>query len=254
MKTPLTISTAEPFFYPGGPIGCLLIHGFTGTPKEMTWMGEYLHQKGHTVLGIRLAGHATQPDDMLRVRWWDWVASMEDGLNLLKGCTQFQFAMGLSMGGCLALYAASHYPIHGTVAVSAPYAVPADPRLRFIKILKYFHPREYKGSDSDFHNKEAEKIHVDYPYFPTPAVIELSNLVAEMQKGLPDVKVPVLMFQSKGDKVINADSMQQIYDHLGTADKQMNWVEDSGHVIVREPERERVFKAADEFVHRVSGI
>lgn len=216
-------------------------------------MGDYLHQKGHTVLGIRLAGHATQPEDMLRVRWWDWVASVEDGLNLLKNCTSYQFTMGLSMGGCLALYAAAHYPVHGTVAVSAPYAVPADPRLRFIHVLKYLQPRVGKG-ESDFHDMEAEKIHVDYPYYPTSAVIQLSSLIAETQASLANVKVPVILFQSKGDHVVNADSMQQIYDHLGTSDKQMNWVTDSGHVIVREPEREHVFKAADEFVHRVSGI
>ena len=44
------IKTAEPFFLPGNGknsrIGCLLIHGFTGTPKEMRWMGEYLNKKG----------------------------------------------------------------------------------------------------------------------------------------------------------------------------------------------------------------
>jgi hypothetical protein len=50
------ISTAEPFFFPGGPIGVLLVHGFTGSPKEMRWMGEYLAQDGFTVLGIRLPG------------------------------------------------------------------------------------------------------------------------------------------------------------------------------------------------------
>ena len=40
------IPTAEPFFIPAGPTGCLLIHGFTGSPKEMRWMGEYLAREG----------------------------------------------------------------------------------------------------------------------------------------------------------------------------------------------------------------
>ena len=69
------IPSAEPFFFPGSKTGILLIHGFTGTPKEMRWMGEYLHQKQHlTVLGIRLSGHATQPEDMLRSSYTDWLA------------------------------------------------------------------------------------------------------------------------------------------------------------------------------------
>ena len=57
------IPTTEPFFFQGDSSkpACLLIHGFTGTPKEMRWMGEYLFRQGYTCLGIRLAGHATRP-------------------------------------------------------------------------------------------------------------------------------------------------------------------------------------------------
>ena len=46
--------------------------------------------------------------------------------------------------------------------------------------------------------------------------------------------------------------MQQIYNRLGTSDKQMLWVEGGGHVITEEPTRETVFKAAADFVKRVS--
>ncbi|MCE7861299.1 MAG: carboxylesterase, partial [Chloroflexi bacterium CFX2] len=59
------IETAEPFLLPGNRTGILLIHGFTGTPKEMRWMGDYLNEFGYSCLGIRLAGHATTPEDMI---------------------------------------------------------------------------------------------------------------------------------------------------------------------------------------------
>jgi carboxylesterase len=52
---PFIIPSAEPFYFPGGKTGCLLVHGFTGSPKEMRWMGEYLAGQGYTVLGVRLA-------------------------------------------------------------------------------------------------------------------------------------------------------------------------------------------------------
>ena len=45
--------------------------------------------------------------------------------------------------------------------------------------------------------------------------------------------------------------MTAIYEHLGSKDKQMMYVEDSGHVIPREPERTRVFQAVQAFVERV---
>ena len=51
---PDIIPGAEPFFYRGGPIGALLIHGFTGAPKEMRLLAEALAAEGLTVLGVRL--------------------------------------------------------------------------------------------------------------------------------------------------------------------------------------------------------
>ena len=74
MKYPRIIPTAEPFFFPGDRTGCLLVHGFTGTPKEMRWLGEYLADLGFSALGVRLVGHATQVEDLIRTCWRDWLA------------------------------------------------------------------------------------------------------------------------------------------------------------------------------------
>jgi carboxylesterase len=248
----LIIPTAEPFYFPGGPIGCLLIHGFTGSPKEMHWMGEYLSRQGYTVLGIRLAGHATQPADMLRTRWLDWVASVEDGYNILDGENRPIFLMGLSMGGVLSLLFASHHPVAGIVAMSTVYALPQDWRLRLAKSLSLLKPTVSKGAP-DWHNPEAGRDHVDYPYYPTRAIAELRDLLCEMRLNLPKVMAPTLLIHSRQDTGVPPENMDAIYNALGTRDKQMVWVEDSGHVITREPQRQRVFEAARDFVERVAG-
>lgn len=57
----------EPFAFAGGPIGVLLVHGFTGAPQEMRGLGRFLAENGMTVLGIRLPGHGTRPEDLERV-------------------------------------------------------------------------------------------------------------------------------------------------------------------------------------------
>ena len=48
---------AKPFFFKGGSEGVLLIHGYTGAPGEMRLLGEFLHSRGYTVLGVLLPGH-----------------------------------------------------------------------------------------------------------------------------------------------------------------------------------------------------
>ena len=49
---------AEPFFFEGNEVGCLVSHGFTGTTQSMRFLGEYLAGEGGlTVVGPRLEGH-----------------------------------------------------------------------------------------------------------------------------------------------------------------------------------------------------
>ena len=119
MKTSI-IPSAEPFFFPGASTvatgtshttGVLLAHGFTGAPKEMRWMGEYLAQEGYPCLGVRLAGHATCPEDMIRSTHADWLASVEDGYHLLRGVCEQVVLAGLSMGGVLSLISATRLPV-----------------------------------------------------------------------------------------------------------------------------------------------
>lgn len=251
--------TAEPFFLLGNGenarTGCLLIHGFTGTPKEMRWMGEYLNAQGFTSLGIRLSGHATRPEDMIRSRYQDWAASVEDGYDLLSGITDRIFLIGLSMGGILSLLMATRLKVAGVFAMSTPFKLPDDPRLRFIKLIcpfiKYM-PKNNSTPDAGWFDKQSFLEHRSYPMNPVRSIAELNILLAEMRNALPNVDVPVFLVHSKNDNYVIKNSLHAIFDELGTSKKQFMWVEGSGHVIPREPAREQVFEAAKDFILTVS--
>jgi carboxylesterase len=251
MTTNLTIPTAEPFFIPGGRIGCLLIHGFTGSPKEMRMLADSLAHEKYTILGIRLAGHATDIEDMRHSTWRDWLASVEDGLNLLKGCTDQQIVMGLSMGGVLSLLAAARYDIKGVVTFSAPCALPPDPRAKFLPFITWLVPQVAKGKP-DWRNLEAMNDHVDYPSYPTRSVLQLQKLIKVMVDELPKVTVPAMMVQSHGDHGIPAESMDTLFEKIKSTDRSRLWVENSGHVIIREPEREVIFTEVKKFIKRIT--
>lgn len=246
----MIIPTAEPFFFPGNSTGCLLIHGFTGAPKEMRGMGESLRNQGFTVLGIRLAGHATQPSDMAHMSWQDWMASVKDGYYLLQGCTERIFVIGLSMGGILSLLFSAQHQVSGVIAMSTPYALPNDPRLRFIRLISLLMPKLAKGSPDSI-NQAAAREHVDYPYIPTRAIIQLRDLLVEMRKTLPLVEVPALIIHSSRDQGVPPHNAEQILAGLGSRDKQLFWVNNSGHVIPEEPDRELAFNASHEFIKKV---
>jgi carboxylesterase len=219
----------------------------------MRWMGEYLAGCGYSVMGVRLAGHATHIDDMQRVHWQDWLASVEDGYHQLKGISEQVVVAGLSMGGVLTLLLAADVEVSGLITMSTPYALPSDPRLPLLRWFWRVLPAVPKG-ESDWQDPKPEEDHVDYPLYPTKAILQFRDLVDEMQIALPRVTAPALLMHSGKDGGIPYENMEKIFTRLGSQDKEMFTLENSGHVIVRDLEKELVAETADKFIRRITGF
>jgi len=249
------MSGAEPFFFPGGKTGCLLIHGFTGTPFEMRELGQHLAKKGYSVLAPRLFAHATSQEDMQRARWRDWVASVEDGYDLLRGACDRVIPIGLSLGGLLTIIAAARYEVAGAVVMSTPYK-PPDPRMRPLHavapLLTLFWRFNPKGP-GDWHDKQAEASHMEYPQNPVRGGAEVYEMLLEARRALPQIRCPILIVQSRQDATVLWQNAELIYDRVGSTDKQILCLDKSGHVVTRDAERKRVFEATAAFVRRVGG-
>jgi len=220
-------------------------------------MGEYLNQQGYTCLGVRLAGHATNPEDMIRSRYTDWIASVEGGYQLLRGLTDNIFLIGLSMGGDLALLMSTRLAqrVKGVVAMSTPYKLPDDPRLRHIewisKTVSYM-PKSDEEPGAGWFDKEAWKEHISYPQNPVRSIGELNKLLGEMRAALPQINVPVFLMHSRDDRYVLPENMELIHaDLLNAQDKTKLYMTGSGHVLPRDAARQQVFQSALEFIQRI---
>jgi carboxylesterase len=241
----------NPFFFDGGPTGCLLIHGFSGSPPEMRLMGEYLAAKSLTVLGVRLAGHGTSPEDMARTGWRDWVASAEAGLRELEARCDRVFVAGLSMGGLITLHLAAHHPLAGIVVMAAPAYI-ADWRFRLLPLAQYFIRWFTPNIESDLTDPEAENHISSYQVLPIRCVVSLRELLRLVRQELPHVKVPALVMQGENDHHVPADSARIIFEELGTTEKEIVWWPNSGHCITVDSECEAVWARAYEFIAKHS--
>src|SRR6476620_2578144 len=71
---------AEPFSHdaagPGGEIGVLISHGFTGSPQSVRPWAEHLAGEGFTVRLPRLPGHGTSWQERNRTRFEDWYSTI----------------------------------------------------------------------------------------------------------------------------------------------------------------------------------
>lgn len=253
MNNQLIIPTAEPFLFTAGKTGCVLVHGFTGAPKEMRLMGEALQRKGISSLGVRLAGHATHPDDLNRTLWRDWLASVEDGIHILSDICDTVFIAGLSLGGILSLVAASRYPqLKGAIAIATPYNLGEDWRLKFARPLSGIFPRINKKGD-ETRDLTTAREHIDYPAYPTRGIAELQDLTKVLHHSLPMIKIPVLLINSRTDHTVPLWHADKIQQEITSSEAERLIIEESGHVITEDIGRERVFEAAFQFIKKHGG-
>ncbi len=248
------IEKTEPFYFPGGPVGCVLVHGFTGTPLEMRTLGEYLNQKGFTVLGVRLAGHATTMEDMIRTRYEDWLASAEDGYHLLRShCTKV-FMIGLSLGGAISLTLAARLPLDGVVSMSTPYQLPIRWARRNPWLVHVFSPfikSMAKGEDNWF-NPELSQSHISYERNPIRPGYELDRLLKQMQTELPLIKIPVMVIHSRDDNYILEENAELVFNAIGSDQKELVWTDNCNHVVTRDGDTSRVFEPIAAFLNNYS--
>ncbi len=245
----------EAFLLPGGSTGCLLLHGFSSMPEEMRPLGDYLAAQGFTVLGVRLAGHATHPDDLRNTRWTDWLADVENGLSVLSKTCAKRILIGQSLGGMIVLVAAARMDVTAVVALSTPYGIPRRERLmgwlqRLLQPTIHKKVARFPPDHPLYHRRELN--YPAYPEFPSRIITEMDRLGPVMEAALPAVKVPVLLIQSRDDQNVPFASLQAIYEHLGSQHKERLEVDGMGHSLVMHPRREMVFEAVTKFVNKIS--
>src|SRR5713101_7126933 len=119
-SSPAEPAQLQPFRFRGGTRGCLLIHGFAGTPPEMRGMGQFLAAGGYDVMGPLLAGHGLTPEARAATGLRDWAPSAEEVLAELRRDCADVFVGGQSLGATLALHlAAIHSEVRGVLTMGA---------------------------------------------------------------------------------------------------------------------------------------
>ncbi|MCA1553461.1 MAG: alpha/beta fold hydrolase, partial [Chloroflexi bacterium] len=171
---------AEPFHFQGTHIGCLLIHGFTGSPWEMRWLGEQLAADGHSVRGIRLAGHGTCPEDMRSTRWHDWYATVLDGYRELRAQCEQVVVIGLSLGGALALHLAAHETVDALVVMATPLHI-RDWRLTAFRPFQRFIPY-WRMSDVELQDEAARDASIGYDRMPTICLVSMLDFFKQVER------------------------------------------------------------------------
>lgn len=230
----MRVSQPKPFFFEAGPRAVLLLHGFTGNSADVRMLGRFLEKKGYTSLAPHYKGHGVAPEELVETGPADWWADVEAAYNKLKESGYEEIAVaGLSLGGVFTLKTGYTYPVKGLVTMCAPMFMKTTD-LMYEGVLKYAEEyKKYEGKDEAVIEEEMKRFREK----PMESLVDLRQLIADVRSKVDHVYAPLLVVQGRLDDVINPESANVIYDNAESFQKDLNWYEESGHVITLDKEK-----------------
>jgi len=218
--------------------GVILVHGYMAAPEEIRPLADFLHKNGYNVYGVRLRGHGTAPEDLAIRNWEKWYDSASRAYIIMKNSVRTLSIAGFSMGGGIALLQAANKPgrFASVISINAPlqlrsmaskfspFVVAWNTMLTKINVDKW---------KMEFIENDPENKHINYVRNPVRGGYELEMLMRIMEKRLQDVTDPSLIIQASDDPVVDPMSGREIFDKLGTNEKQFLMVKANHHGILR---------------------
>lgn len=247
---PDVLPEAEPLSADGGPVGCLVIHGFTGNPSSMRPIGEAMAAAGHAVEMPRLPGHGTTVEDMNTTSWADWSAEVEAAYQRLAGRCDHVVAMGLSMGGTLTAWIGAEHPeIAGLVLINAA-AEPSEDMRAGLQAMLDGGDDYMDGIGSDVADPDVTES--AYAKVPLAPLVSMLGAVADLQDRLPGITAPALIMTSPEDHVVAPSASDHLAATLGGPVERVS-LERSYHVATIDHDRDLIVERITDFVARVTG-
>jgi len=178
----------------------ICLHGWTATTYESKPIGDAIFQSGIDSAGPLLPGHGFKENQVAKkklseIKYTDWISAVRHEITQARKIYKKVFIYGQSMGGALALNAASEGYVDGC-AVTAPaiklsfFVNILSPLIGFMNIFRKKEPNQ------KFFNEE-------YPFESFKSANELRKLARRVQKKLSKIECPILVCHSKNDTGIN---------------------------------------------------
>jgi carboxylesterase len=246
-----------------GALGCLLVHGLTGTPAEMMPVAETL--AGHYPLWVtRIAGHATTVRDLASTSWPQWYESACAGADALSATVPRIVVIGLSMGALLAMRLAVERPaaVAGLILLSPAVALTrrlarwfggplrllgaADTRWTLLRAM--LARVAFSKTGSDIADPDVRASHPGYRQVPLRALLNLMALQRLAHRDAPRVTQPVLVIHAFQDHTCPVAGAEALYARLGSRQKRLALLGQSFHVVTVDRERQRVLDEITGFV------
>jgi carboxylesterase len=224
------------------PLGVLLLHGYTSSLDTVNGLLPTLEARGLPYRMPTLRGHGTHQRDLRGVTWRDWYADASAALDDLRREAGQVAVVGLSMGGLVAanLGIERAADVAG-VALVAP-AVGFTNRLAPLSgLIARVVP--YAPAPRSVHDPAVQARMTNYPQVEAGSFASLYQYSRRTLARAPALRRPLLLIASRRDTVIPPRAIEAFLARVGTpaAQREVRWLQRSGHDILMDMERETAF-------------
>lgn len=256
----------------------LLIHGITGTPSEMRYLGKGLNKAGFTVFCNTLPHHCATLGELKKVTWQEIVDACARDFKELRREYKEVFVAGLSMGALVSIHLAYKFPSEvsgiGALAPTIYYDGWAVHKGKIFMNLAWHIPflrdtinireswpyglkdeslresigRFYKDADAGkYYNKV---LLFGSPFFPLVNLYQHHLLTKVVKKEMSRVKTPIVIIHAKEDDMTSPRNARYVFDRIGSSDKSLVILENSYHMVTIDKDKDRVIQELAGFFNK----
>lgn len=255
------------FFLPGDKNLCFLIHGLTGTAKEMGSIAQRLNKQGFSVACPLMANHNKSISCLKRTSWKQIYNAIRE--EFIKYTADYDniFVAGLSFGALIGIMLAHEFPEKikalncfsptlfydgwskkpkSMIFLPIVYRTP----LKYWFYFKEEYPYGIKNgrlrTKIESFYKEAKlfdysKVHLyGYPVIPIACMYQNHLLAKKVISILGEIKTPIQLLQAENDDVTSPKNSYLIYNRVSSVEKNIFLLKDSYHIITADQERDKV--------------
>ncbi len=225
-------------------IGCLFIHGFTGSPWEVEPLVDYLREHTNwTIACPVLPGHE-EGGSLKGVSYTEWLEAASKALDELRRRCDTIYLIGFSMGGMIASALTANQSIDKLVLLS-PAVFYYSPKQLSVEVRGLWQEM-LQGKLKD--NALYIRYHAKIKHTPLSAAMQFRKLVREYRPRLQDISVPVFLAHGLQDGIVPYKSTQYIYETVSSEEKAAVWLDECHHLICHCENNHWLFEQVYEFL------
>lgn len=189
---------------PGAKEAFLLLHGFTGIPRELSKVGDALAASGYACYAPRYPGHGTDRADFMATGAEDWLRRAIDAYLELRSEYETVHVLGHSMGGVIATIVAATFNAPKLVLLAPAFKVDRA-GLALSPIISLFKPviRRSRPLPSSETDPARMKLHADYWSDDLVAgVAQMRRLIKQARRDAIRIHSKVLVVVGDKDETV----------------------------------------------------